>query len=578
MIHRLFSFLCVAMLWMALIYLFPPAAAVLAQKDDGRITITAEDITQMRAVRMADVLNQVPGLKAGDSSVAIHGNYKVKVFMDGRPINDPTSALGGVKWDLVSLENVETIEILKGKGGLKYGDDASGGVILISTKKIRRLSGNVKAYGGNHETQSYSGNCRFLKGSLGGAVSGALDSTNGYQVNNDKEKWRAGTKLEYAIDDRFNAALSADYIEEEKGNAGTKDYPTPYSRLESNMQSYSLRVNGKSLSMNSYFNSGWKHNTDESKSLDQELRVKEAGQDIGATFSTGKWGSLNCGAAFEWGQASGTTMDDDQEETGLSFFGSESIQVPKLPLTVTIGLRGNFYSAFDDSINPEIKATWQEKKWNIGFAYNRSNNTPSFHQRYNRTSSKLPNPDLTIEIADNYSLCAFRQLGASLSVNMTLFYNQLTDRITYIRNDEGIGRYENVGEVTYKGGDVSLGWTISSQFKLKTFYTYLEARDETTDLWLTSKPRHKAGAELYCTPIDKLSLVASVDYTSAVYISKDNSKQTPEYTLLDLRGEYRFRQFSFFAEIQNLADANYCYVDNLVGPPRTWIAGVNWTF
>ena len=56
-----------------------------------------------------------------------------------------------MKWDLVSLENVERIEILRGKGGLEYGDDASAGVILISTRKIGSLSGNVKIYGGNHQ-------------------------------------------------------------------------------------------------------------------------------------------------------------------------------------------------------------------------------------------------------------------------------------------------------------------------------------------------------------------------------------------------------------------------------------------
>ncbi len=240
MIRRIFSVWAIAIPAMAQIHLLFFVTAVPAREDDGRITITAEDIASMRAVRMADVLNQVPGLKAGDASVAIHGNYKVKVLMDGRPINDPTSAVGGVKWDLVSLEDIETIEILKGKGGLKYGDNASGGVILISTKKIRQLSGNVKVYGGRHDTQSYSANCRFLKGAFGGAVSGAYDTTDGYQINNDKEKWRTGTKLEYVPTDHLNLALAADYLEEERGNSGTKDYPTPYLRLESRMQSYSF--------------------------------------------------------------------------------------------------------------------------------------------------------------------------------------------------------------------------------------------------------------------------------------------------------------------------------------------------
>ena len=94
-------------------------------------------------------------------------------------------------------------------------------------------------------------------------------------------------------------------------------------------------------------------------------------------------------------------------------------------------------------------------------------------------------------------------------------------------------------------------------------------------MWLTAKPRHKAGAELYCSPIENLTLVTGVDYTSAVYTKMDNSKEVPVYTLFDLRGEYRFGPFSFFAEIQNLTDENYYYVDDIVGPRRTWLAGVN---
>jgi len=86
----------------------------------------------MNVRKIADVLNQVPGIKAGDTSVAIRGSYKVKVMLDGRSINDPTSSHGSVKFDLISIETVEKNEIHKGKGALKYGDDASGGVILIS--------------------------------------------------------------------------------------------------------------------------------------------------------------------------------------------------------------------------------------------------------------------------------------------------------------------------------------------------------------------------------------------------------------------------------------------------------------
>ena len=53
-----------------------------AQEESGAIVVTGEEIRLMKANKMADVLNHVPGVTAGDSSVGIHGSYKVKVLVD----------------------------------------------------------------------------------------------------------------------------------------------------------------------------------------------------------------------------------------------------------------------------------------------------------------------------------------------------------------------------------------------------------------------------------------------------------------------------------------------------------------
>ena len=553
------------------------AASASAQTEDGRIVITAEEISKMKALRMADVLNQVPGVKAGESSVGIHGSYKVKVLLDGRPINDPTSVHGGVKWDLIALENVEKIEILRGKGSLAHGDDASGGVILITTKKIQSFSGNVKVFGGNYDTQSYNANGRFTKKNFGGALSVAYDTTGGYKVNNDDEKRRAGAKLEYAIAESVDFAFSADHIEEEQGYSGTPDFPTPFSRVTSEMNSFSLLSRIKKVDAKTTFTGGLRHNTDVSRNLDQTLKVKNAGQDIHTSFDTGPWGNLDCGAAFAWGEAGGSTLSR-QEESSVAFFGAQSIPLKRWPLTVTVGLRGNFYSEFDGSLNPEIKAAWQKKTWNANLAYSRANNAPSFHQRYNRTSSTRPNPDLGMEITDNYSLSLFSQLGDALSGSVTLFYNELFERITYVRGDDGFGQYQNIGQVTYQGVDLSLNWKITGNLTAKANYTYLEARDETNDLWLTAKPRHEASGELYFTPLEKLTLVANIDYSSKVYTRSDNSQSAPAYAIYGLRGEYLIKPFNLFGEVKNLTDETYYYVDGGLAPPQTWIIGVNWNF
>ena len=85
-------------------------------------------------------------LRLVETSVSIRGSSKVKVLLDGRSINDPTATRGSVKWNIVSLSNVEKIEIYKGEGGVEFGDDSSGGVIVITTKKIETFSGNLESY------------------------------------------------------------------------------------------------------------------------------------------------------------------------------------------------------------------------------------------------------------------------------------------------------------------------------------------------------------------------------------------------------------------------------------------------
>jgi vitamin B12 transporter len=135
-------------------------------------------------------------------------------------------------------------------------------------------------------------------------------------------------------------------------------------------------------------------------------------------------------------------IDDQQEET-YSLFAAEPLSGMLGCLSLTAGLRANINSAFDDALNPEIKLTYKWKKWRATAAYSRSSNTPSFYQRYNETSSTRPNPDLTMETADNYSVSLFDQLHKTLSGSVSVFHNRLSDRITYVTGEDGIGQYHN---------------------------------------------------------------------------------------------------------------------------------------
>jgi iron complex outermembrane receptor protein len=539
------------------------------------IVLTAEDISAMKALKMADVLNNVPGVKAGDSSVGIRGSYKVKVYVDGRPINDPTSNHGGVNWDMVSPDDVKRIEVLRGKGGLLYGQDAGGGVILITTRKVRRLTSNLKAYGGNYNTSKASASVNSTVGKFTLGANGGYETTDGYKINNDKERYQVGLKAGYVSGENNNIAISADFLRDERGLSGYPNHPTPHSRKETQNTAYALQADFGKIKSKTSYNQGWRHNTDSSKSLDKKLMVSKLEQDVTTIFKSFKQGDLNCGLSGTWDRAEGSSFED-QEEYSASLFAAQFITWPQINTTLTVGLRGIYQSAFENVINPEIKLAYQKPVWRLTAAYSRTNNTPSFYQRYNETSSTRPNPDLQMETADNYSLALFAEPVKPFSFSLSLFYNQLTDRITYMTESGGTGQYQNFGEVQYTGADVVFSWKLHTTFKAKGTYTYLEAKDRQTDLWLPGKAQHRADITFYWQPLQPISIVTTVKYTSKVYRNKSNIKTVPEYTIADLRTEYGFKRLSLFGEVRNIFDKTYYYADGLLAPPRTWVVGVNW--
>ncbi|MBL4630267.1 MAG: TonB-dependent receptor plug domain-containing protein, partial [Paraglaciecola sp.] len=136
-----------------------------------RIVISKSEIESFQVQNIQDVLNLSSGVNVGTSSISINGSTSVKVFLDGRVINDPSSNSGGVEWGVVNLEQVEKIEIFRGKGAIKYGQDASAGVVLITTKVSDVLSGNIRAYLGDYESASTRMNLQTTVGSLSTGLS-----------------------------------------------------------------------------------------------------------------------------------------------------------------------------------------------------------------------------------------------------------------------------------------------------------------------------------------------------------------------------------------------------------------------
>ena len=122
--------------------------------------ITKEEIEKRHYADMTDAIKRIPGItfknpgyRGGEygssdynNGISINGDSRVIVLIDGRRVDNSVStrfgdnSLSGSQAmvdlnQLVSMNDVEKIEVIKGPGASVYGSDATGGVINIIMKK-----------------------------------------------------------------------------------------------------------------------------------------------------------------------------------------------------------------------------------------------------------------------------------------------------------------------------------------------------------------------------------------------------------------------------------------------------------
>jgi iron complex outermembrane receptor protein len=575
------------------LFLFPSISESQEKgKNAEKIVITAEEIEDMNVRSVAELLNQIPGIHAGDSSVSIRGSSMVRVFIDGRPLNDPLSTSRSIRWNSVDLDNIEEIEIYKGGGVVIFGGDSSGGVISLKTKETKGSQGNIEIYGGNFNTQSYRLNYQQdIKISstlpdvetsdesetLGVGLSGGWYKTDGFRINDDEDKKRIGAKIGYKPAKVYSFDLSLDYSEEDKGSPGLPSYPTPKARTEYTAFGSSFIGKIYRLQAGTHFSCFEKEHRNPEKNLETLLKCWSFKEKIKLPISIDRHGSINTGLNFGIDKVSGNKIESHQEEE-CGLYASKQILFEDIFTKLSLGLRWNYHSEYDHVLNPEIKLGFDWDSFGLQLSALKTNNTPTFLQRYYESSTTTPNPDLGMETAMNYSVSLLYHPKTSFEGNVSLFFNKVKDRITYVRGDGGIGRYENFGEVTMKGAEISLKWNPLDALEIRPSYIYLLAKDEQTGNWLPCKKKHHFKFDLKYRPVADLTLALNTSYVSKQYTKSDNTESVPDYFLADFRGDYYLKKLRLFIEVKNLFDKDYYYGDGYPAPPRTWIAGLSCPF
>ena len=129
--------------------------------------ITQADIQARQVQSLTDLLADVAGINidsAGglgqQSSVFIRGTDSdhTLLLIDGVRVGSAT--LGSAPWEIIPLEQIDHIEVVRGPRSTLYGSDAVGGVIQIFTRHATDpgLSFGGSAMDGSYDTHEFTGN------------------------------------------------------------------------------------------------------------------------------------------------------------------------------------------------------------------------------------------------------------------------------------------------------------------------------------------------------------------------------------------------------------------------------------
>ena len=177
-----------------------------------------------------DISRQSLGTPSG-SMVKIRGldEHRYVVNIDGRPLNG-AGVRGGyfVDWSMLSLQDVETIEVTKGAALAEYGNTLGGVVNIVPKEPTEKLEATFGAGAKEYNTYDYQLLISKRTGQLGFVVGGGHRRSDGYLRNNDLDRKDASIYLSYYFPDQGKIKAGMRYNEGEYGMIVENIKGSPY--------------------------------------------------------------------------------------------------------------------------------------------------------------------------------------------------------------------------------------------------------------------------------------------------------------------------------------------------------------
>ena len=561
--------------------------------------ITAAEIAATQRTQVADVLRDVPGIDVaqtggmgGQTSVFLRGanSAQTKVLLDGIPLNDPSSATGGVDFSTISVDNIQQIEVLRGPQSGLYGSDAMGGVINIITKRgdgptrgrvefgggtygTARESLSVSGGGGEAAYYSFSGSYLQSDGFpplVGGQTTapvfhGALGGRVGWTPDSDFD-------LDYVY--RY-VSLNTAVLEFDPFTFQPIDHTHPY-----HTTSFVNRIQARKATADGFWEQKAGFSVIEYDRVDTNPGPFVPGQYLGqalkvdylSNFALAEWTTLSAGADY-LDQAASDTFDPRTSFNDRGVWFGEQFRIAERWFTTAsfrwdeISTAGNAstYRLTTRYITPEVETAFHGS---IGTGFR----APSLAE----TLFPFGNPNLRPEHSFGWDAGVEQPLAdGQFTVDGTYFYNRYTDLIQF---DFFRFIVDNIGHATTSGTELTARWAINDLTSLSANHTYTFTEDLDTGLPLVRRAPHKMNLTLNRQVWDgRGNVLLNLRYVSPR--TDVGSTQLAEYWLVNTAATYDLTpHVQLMARIDNLFNEKYEEAFGYAMPGISFYggAGVHW--
>jgi vitamin B12 transporter len=535
-----------------------------SKEKSGKVieVISAQDLEKKNGQSLATVLSQVTGVEINGNQSAngknlgyyIRGgkNRQVLILIDGIPVTDASGISLEYDLRLLPVEQIESIEVMKGAASTLYGTGAATGVINITLKKASKkiIEGNAYVNIGSNNTsdnQKYNGQDFnqgiSVNGNYGkvnyfagfnstetGNISQIASPDESIQYEDDRfSRQNAMAKLGFKATDKITFDFFGNYDRLKNGydltfdNTGFNDTNINTTTSEQVRFGFSpkFKYNKGEFVLNSgfakiarnyseynSFTSGTDYSLYESRSVVLDGVNK---------YSINKDFAVILGVNYQFNDMLSETPygNIEKENTKFNIVDGYTTLVYYFDfgLNLNAGARLNNHSAYGNNFVYNLNPSYNFKTsfpLKLVASYSTAYITPSLYQLY----SEYGNADLTPE--KNATLEAgfeTQLLGKKLKIDAVAFYRDQTNSFDFFfDNNTFEAYYVNIdGTNKAKGVETELIFDINTKLRVNANYTFTQV-DKALDRLI---PKHKVNAGVDFQPTPRTLINLSYQYFDA---------------------------------------------------------------